>query len=142
MTSAAGQSTVMLASNSPAAAGHASFVRLCADLWSCAFDGARSSLRAGTAIAGAAASKTVMTGCDAVAVGIRTLINAVLQMMDCDEVAGEQICRISSSNMDAPTLFKIAKRVNELIAGPNVDGVVITHGTDTIEETAYSSTLS
>lgn len=39
--------------------------------------------------------------------------------------------------MDTKTLLKLAKRVNELLADPKVDAVVITHGTDTLEETAY-----
>ena len=32
---------------------------------------------------------------------------------------------------------KLVRRANELLAKPDVDGIVITHGTDTMEETAF-----
>jgi L-asparaginase len=50
---------------------------------------------------------------------------------------GEQISNIGSQDMNDEVWLKLARRVNELAAMSDVDGVVITHGTDTIEETAY-----
>jgi L-asparaginase len=50
---------------------------------------------------------------------------------------GEQVANIGSQDMNDEVWLKLAKRVNELVAMPDVDGIVITHGTDTIEETGY-----
>ena len=50
---------------------------------------------------------------------------------------GEQIANIGSQDMNDEVWLKLARRVNELAAMSDVAGIVITHGTDTIEETAY-----
>ena len=91
----------------------------------------------GGTIAGSAAKATDTTGYKAGAIGIQTLIDAVPQMKDYAEVSGEQVVSISSNNVTTEIRLKLANRVNELLADPKVDGVVITHGTDSIEETAY-----
>jgi len=52
-------------------------------------------------------------------------------------VTGEQIASIGSQDMNDAVWLKLAKRVNELLAKPDVAGIAITHGTDTMEETSY-----
>jgi L-asparaginase len=94
-------------------------------------------LATGGTIAGSANSNTQMTGYTAGAIGIQTLINAVPEMKNYADVSGEQIAKIGSNDMTNDVWLKLAKRCNELLADSSVSGIVITHGTDTLEETAY-----
>ncbi len=94
-------------------------------------------LATGGTIAGSSASKTDVTGYKAGELAIQTLIDAVPEMKDIAVVSGEQVAKIGSNDMTNDVWLKLAKRVNELLADPKVSGVVITHGTDTLEETAY-----
>ena len=52
-------------------------------------------------------------------------------------ITSEQIASIASQDMNDFVWFKLARRTNQLLASPNVDGIVVTHGTDTLEETGY-----
>ncbi|MEN2605350.1 asparaginase domain-containing protein, partial [Acinetobacter baumannii] len=52
-------------------------------------------------------------------------------------VEGEQFCNIDSSDMTEALWQSLASRVQEVADREDVDGIVITHGTDTMEETAY-----
>ena len=93
-------------------------------------------LATGGTIAGSASGAT-NAQYDAAQLGVDILIKAVPEIANLANVKGEQVANISSNNMTDEIWLKLAKRVNELLASKDVDGIVITHGTDTLEETAY-----
>ncbi|MBZ7933460.1 type II asparaginase [Campylobacter sp. LH-2024] len=98
-------------------------------------------LATGGTIAGSIDSELETTGYKAGVIGVETLIKAVPQIKDIAQVSGEQIANIDSSNMNDEIWLKLAKKINELLK-KDVDGIVITHGTDTMEETAYFLNLT
>jgi L-asparaginase len=69
------------------------------------------------------------------------LIKAVPQLKNIAELSGEQVANIGSQTMNHEVWLKLAARINEVLKSDDVDGVVITHGTDTMEETAYFLSL-
>lgn len=69
------------------------------------------------------------------------LLSALPQLSRLADVRAEQITNIASQDMSVGVWQKLAKRVNTLLAKPEVDGIVITHGTDTLEETAFFLSL-
>ncbi len=97
-------------------------------------------LATGGTIAGSGSSAT-KSNYSAGQVAIGTLLDAVPAINDVAYVEGEQVVNIGSQDMSNDVWLVLAKRVNELLAQTDVNGIVITHGTDTMEETAFFLSL-
>ena len=65
------------------------------------------------------------------------LVEAVPELAEAAQVQVEQIPNIGSADMTPDIWLKLAQRANEVLSRDDVTGVVVTHGTDTLEETAY-----
>jgi L-asparaginase len=97
-------------------------------------------LATGGTIAGAQAAQSD-AGYKSGTFSVDDLIKAVPQLTNVAILSGEQIANIGSQTMNHEVWLKLAARCNELLAQDDVDGIVITHGTDTMEETAYFLSL-
>ena len=98
-------------------------------------------LATGGTIAGAAATGT-QAGYKSGAVTIDAMIAAVPGITDLANIKGEQISNVGSQDMTFDILLTLAKRINALAKTAAVDGIVITHGTDTMEESAFFLNLT
>jgi glutamin-(asparagin-)ase len=94
-------------------------------------------LATGGTIAGAGADAAASATYQAAKVPVDKLIAGVPELKTVANVRGEQVFQAASESFTNDHLMQLGKRVSALAKEGNVDGIVITHGSDTLEETGY-----
>lgn len=93
-------------------------------------------LGTGGTIAGTADRATDSVGYRAARLGVDALV-AALPALAGQPLECEQLAQVDSKDMEPALWLRLAQRVQQHLRRPRVQGVVVTHGTDTLEETAY-----
>ncbi|CAG7602637.1 asparaginase [Candidatus Vallotia tarda] len=94
-------------------------------------------LATGGTIAGEALVAAQTIGYTAGVIGVDRLLSAVPELDSVAAIRAEQVASIDSKDLDNALWIALTHRVNILLAQDDIDGLVIMHGTDTLEETAY-----
>ncbi len=71
------------------------------------------------------------------AVSGEDLLAAVPALKNVAEIEVKEISNVPSGHLTPQMMFELSRTIDELAADSHVDGFVVTHGTDTLEETAY-----
>lgn len=100
-------------------------------------------LSTGGTISGKGASSTSLAEYKSGALLGEELVSAVPEIKQVANVKVEQIANVSSTDITIANWLTLANRINAIFGSdPKVAGVVITHGTNTLEETAYFLNLT
>ncbi|KAF5006875.1 hypothetical protein FDECE_6772 [Fusarium decemcellulare] len=91
----------------------------------------------GGTIAGSASSADQTTGYQAGALGVQALIDAVPQLCNVANVRGVQFANTDSTDMNSTMLRALAEQIQDDLDSPYTQGAVVTHGTDTLDESAF-----
>ena len=70
------------------------------------------------------------------------LLSAVPELAEVADIEAIQVCNVNSDDITAEIWLTLANTINEMASDPDVKGFVITHGTDTMEESAYFLNLT
>ncbi len=68
---------------------------------------------------------------------VNALVGMAAGAHDIANVRAVQICNVNSDDITAHHWIALARAIDEMATDPDIDGFVITHGTDTLDETAY-----
>lgn len=99
-------------------------------------------LATGGTIAGSAADASQTSGYQAGVVGVDKLLAAVPALSSVAHIEAQQVASIDSKDLDASLWTTLAAHIAALAVREDIDGIVVTHGTDTLEETAYALHLT
>ena len=104
-------------------------------------DGTVVILATGGTIAGVGAAGRT-TGYQPGALAVEALLGGLPELSRVAPVQALQVCNVNSDDMTGEIWIRLAETINRLAADPRTAGFVITHGTDTLEETAYFLNLT
>ena len=99
-------------------------------------------LATGGTIAGASTSATQYVGYRPAVTPVDELLAAVPALTEVAAITGEQLAQVASQDMTGAVRLALAQRINALLATDECDGVIVTHGTNTLEETAWFLNLT
>lgn len=91
----------------------------------------------GGTIAGSAGSNVATSGYTSGAIAVQALIDAVPELLNISNVDGVQVSNVASGNINDTILLTMNREITESLAVDSNQGAVVTHGTDTLEETAF-----
>jgi len=94
-------------------------------------------LGTGGTIAGAGSNATNVTGYQPSVIGVEDLVRAVPKLREIAELEAQQLFQVASYLLETSHWLRMARAATDALVRSDVSGVVITHGTDTLEETAY-----
>ncbi len=75
-------------------------------------------------------------------ININQIIESIPMINDLAHIEEYQVLNVDSNEMNPSRWIALSQTINELLAQDSIDGVVVTHGTDTLDETAYYLTLT
>ena len=82
------------------------------------------------------------TGYQSGSLPVEALIKGNPKLAEVADIRAEQVCNLNSDDITSEIWIELANRINTLAAEPDTEGFVVTHGTDTLEETAYFLNLT
>ncbi|MBQ8829634.1 MAG: asparaginase [Burkholderiaceae bacterium] len=99
-------------------------------------------LTTGGTIVSSGTSSTQLTGYSITDFKVNDLLSQIPELSQFADISIEAVSNIDSSNMTSEIWVRLAQRITTLASYPEIDGFVITHGTDTMEETAFFLSLT